>query len=51
MLRSKTLTHGEDMPRAALRERLRAELVHDFGAPESSYAPLTAAEVIARNRA
>ena len=32
-------------------ERLRAELQHAFAAPESSYKPLTAAEVIARNRA
>ena len=31
-------------------ERLRAELAHAFAAPESSYRPLTAAEVIARNR-
>ena len=31
--------------------RLKAELVHAFSAPESSYGPLTAAEVIARNRA
>jgi putative addiction module CopG family antidote len=31
-------------------DRLKAELVHAFAAPESSYAPLTAAKVIARNR-
>ncbi|MCO5120586.1 MAG: addiction module antitoxin [Burkholderiaceae bacterium] len=31
-------------------ERLRAELSHAFAAPESSYRPLTAADVIARNR-
>jgi putative addiction module CopG family antidote len=31
-------------------DRLKAELVHAFTAPESSYEPLTAAEVIARNR-
>ena len=31
-------------------DRLRAELAHAFAAPESSYKPLTAAEVIARNR-
>jgi putative addiction module CopG family antidote len=31
-------------------DRLKAELVHAFSAPESSYKPLTAAEVIARNR-
>lgn len=32
-------------------ERLKAELTQAFTAPESSYLPLTAAEVIARNRA
>jgi antitoxin ParD1/3/4 len=31
-------------------ERLKAELTHAFAAPDSSYQPLTAAEVIARNR-
>ncbi|MBU0724413.1 MAG: addiction module antitoxin [Alphaproteobacteria bacterium] len=31
-------------------DRLRAELQQAFASPESSYAPLTAAEVIARNR-
>jgi putative addiction module CopG family antidote len=31
-------------------ERLKAELSQAFAAPESSYEPLTAAEVIARNR-
>ncbi len=31
-------------------ERLKAELARAFSAPESSYAPLTAAEVIARNK-
>ena len=30
--------------------RLKAELAHAFAAPEESYRPLTAAEVIARNR-
>lgn len=32
-------------------DRLRAELAHAFAAPETSYRPLTAADVIARNRA
>jgi putative addiction module CopG family antidote len=32
-------------------DRLKAELTHAFAAPESSYAPMTAAEVIARNKA
>ena len=31
-------------------ERLKAELTHAFSAPESSYKPLSAADVIARNR-
>ncbi len=31
-------------------ERLKAELDRAFAAPESSYSPLTAADVIARNR-
>lgn len=31
-------------------ERLRAELARAFAAPETSYAPLTAKQVIARNR-
>jgi antitoxin ParD1/3/4 len=31
-------------------DRLKAELIHAFAAPESSYEPLTAAQVIARNR-
>lgn len=32
-------------------DRLKAELAHAFAAPESSYRPLTAADVIARNKA
>jgi hypothetical protein len=32
-------------------ERLRGELQHAFGKPEASCQALTAAEVIARNRA
>lgn len=32
-------------------DRLKAELTLAFAAPEDSYVPLTAAEVIARNRA
>ena len=31
-------------------DRLKAALAHAFGAPDASYAPLTAAEVIARNK-
>ena len=32
-------------------ERLKTELTHAYAAPETSYHPLTAADVIARNRA
>ncbi len=32
-------------------DRLKAELTRAFAAPEDTYKPLTAAEVIARNRA
>jgi putative addiction module CopG family antidote len=35
---------------AAAFNRLKAELTHTFAAPEETYKPLTAAEVIARNR-
>jgi Arc/MetJ-type ribon-helix-helix transcriptional regulator len=35
---------------AEVFERLRAEVTHAFAAPDGSYKPLTAAEVIARNR-
>lgn len=31
-------------------ERLRAELTHAYAAPEESYHPLTAADIINRNR-
>ena len=31
-------------------DRLKAELTHAFAKPDASYQPLTAAEVIARNR-
>lgn len=34
----------------AALERLKAELTHAWAAPDSTYLPLTAAEVIARNR-
>jgi antitoxin ParD1/3/4 len=32
-------------------DRLKAELTRSFAAPEESYQPLTAADVIARNKA
>ena len=31
-------------------DRLKAELAHAFAAPESAYQPLTAADVMTRNR-
>lgn len=31
-------------------QRLKAELAHAFAAPEASYEPLTAADIIQRNR-
>lgn len=31
-------------------DRLKAELTHAFAAPDSSYAPLTAADIIRRNQ-
>lgn len=31
-------------------ERLKAELTHAFAAPDSSYKPLTAADIIQRNQ-
>jgi putative addiction module CopG family antidote len=31
-------------------DRLKSELAHAFAAPEASYKPLTAADVIARNQ-
>lgn len=41
-----------DMQRAEADafNRLKAELTHAFAAPEETYQPLSAAEVIARNR-
>ena len=40
----------ERMERQAF-ERLKAELTRAFAAPDSSYAPLSVADVIARNQA
>lgn len=31
-------------------QQLRAELTHAFAAPDSAYEPLTASDIIARNR-
>lgn len=40
----------EEWPEHRLLEALTADLVQAFAAPESSYVPLTAKEVIERNR-
>ena len=40
----------KDRAEAQAYERLSAELRQAFAAPESAYHPLTAAEVLARNR-
>ncbi|AJW98377.1 addiction module antitoxin [Burkholderia gladioli pv. gladioli] len=48
-VRDQILRHNE-LNEADAFDRLRAELGHAYAAPESSYTPLTAADVIARNR-
>ena len=44
------IRRDKDRAEQAAFDRLKAELTHAFAASESSYQPLTAAEVIARNR-
>ncbi len=44
------IRRDKDRVEAEAFERLKAELTLAFEAPESSYQPLSAAEVIARNR-
>ncbi|WP_417220425.1 addiction module antitoxin [Achromobacter spanius] len=44
------LIHHDLEKEQAPFNRLRAELAHAFAAPEASYRPLTAADVITRNR-
>ena len=44
------IRRDKDSKEAAAFERLKAELAHAYAAPESSYKPLTATDVIARNR-
>ncbi len=44
------IRRDKDATEAAALERLKAELTHAYAAPEASYKPLTAADVIARNR-
>ncbi|WP_258168497.1 addiction module antitoxin [Paraburkholderia sp. BL21I4N1] len=45
------IRRDKEQKEAKVFERLKAELIHAYAAPESSYKPLTAADVIARNRA
>jgi len=40
----------KELAEAKAFNRLKAELTHAFAAPEETYKPLAAAEVIARNR-
>lgn len=44
------IRRDKDRAEQAAFDRLKAELTQAFAASESSYQPLTAAEVIARNR-
>lgn len=44
------IRRDKDAKEAAAFERLRAELTHAYAAPEASYKPITAADVISRNR-
>ena len=48
--RDKERMEREAFERLEVFERLRAELAHAFAAPDDSYHPLSAAEVIARNK-
>jgi len=45
------IRRDKERAEAEVFNRLKTELTHAFAAPEGSYRPLTAAEVIARNRA
>ncbi|MDR5172826.1 type II toxin-antitoxin system ParD family antitoxin [Methylobacillus sp. Pita2] len=44
------IRRDKEAKETAAFKRLKAELSHAYSAPESSYQPLTASEVIARNR-
>lgn len=44
------IRRDKDRVEADAFERLRAELAVGFAAPESAFAPLTAKDIIARNR-
>lgn len=44
------IRRDKDRAEAEAFDRLKADLTHAFAVPEETYKPLTAAEVIARNR-
>jgi antitoxin ParD1/3/4 len=44
------IRRDKESKESAAFERLKAELTQAYAAPQSSYKPLTAADVIARNR-
>lgn len=44
------IRRGKERKEQEALNRLEAELTHVFAAPENSYCPLSAADVIARNR-
>jgi hypothetical protein len=45
------IRHDKERVEQEAFDRLKAELARAFAVPEASYQPLTAAEVIARNKA
>ena len=45
------IRHDKERAEQEAFDRLKAELTRAFAAPETSYKPLTAVEVIARNQA
>jgi len=44
------IRRDKERAEAEVFDRLKTELTHAFAAPESSYQPLTAADIIARNK-
>lgn len=50
-MRGDLIRRDKDRTEQEAFERLKAELTLAYATPESSYQPLTAADVIARNRA
>lgn len=44
------IRRDKERKEAAAFERLKTELTHAYAAPEATYHPLTAADVIARNQ-